>query len=77
MRVLSSGYLEHDHPLFPAGTPYVVIGVDSWEAAKAVRAALIEVARLDNASWDLDWEPGDGAFRVLRVFPDVDTLLSG
>jgi hypothetical protein len=76
MRVLSSGYLERDHPLFPAGTAYVAVGIDSWEAAKAVRAALIDIARLDNASWDLDWERGDGAFRIIRLFPDVDAFLS-
>lgn len=71
MRILESGYLDHDHPLFPAGTAYVTVGVDSWDAAIAVRAALAEVARLDDAAWDLYWESGKGAFRLIQLFPDL------
>jgi hypothetical protein len=74
MRVLSSGYLEWNHPLFPIGTPYVELGVDSWEAAQALRKALAPVARLDTASWDLDWEHGAYAFRQIRIFPDPRAL---
>jgi hypothetical protein len=74
MRVVSAGYLGWNHPRFPPGTPFVAIGVDSWEAARAVRAALVDVARLDDASWDLDWESCDGVFRMIRVFPEAEAF---
>ena len=72
MRVLECGYLKRAHPLHPAGTAFVTVGVDSWDAARAVRVTLAPIARLDDASWDLDWESGNGAFRRIQLFPDPD-----
>lgn len=73
MRVEGGGRLEWDHPLHARGTPYVALSVDSWDAADAARAALQPIARLDDASWDLDWERTESAFRVIRVFPEHTT----
>lgn len=68
MDVVGAGLLDEDHELFPIGTPYVVIAVDTWDAADAVRDAFEHEARLDEASWALDWSPSTSAFRTIRIF---------
>jgi hypothetical protein len=74
MDVIDAGILDHDHVLFPLGTPYVVVGVDNWDAADAVRAALEPIARLDEDSWILDWARCEIYFREIRIFPDINCL---
>lgn len=72
MDVVEHGLLTSDHVLFPAGTPYVVVAVESWDAADAVRDALEAVARLDEAAWAIDWTRTTRGFREIRIFPDPD-----
>lgn len=72
MDVVGAGLLDEDHDLYPSGTPYVTVAVDTWDAADAVRHALDEIAGLDEASWALDWSRVDPGFRTIRIFPAAD-----
>ena len=72
MAVLGTGWLEADDVLHPRGTAFVTVGVDSWDAADAVRDSLDNFAGLDEAAWALDWMPSTSAFRMIRVFPEFD-----
>jgi hypothetical protein len=74
MQILFAGFLEWDHPLHISGTPYVAVGVEDWEAATRLQTALDPIARLDEASWTLDWESCSKAFRMIRVFPELPAL---
>jgi hypothetical protein len=70
MRVVGAGRLDRPHRLFPVGTPYVLIAVGSWPAAEAIHRALRPIARLDEASWAIDWWQSRDAFREIKIFPD-------
>ena len=71
MEVVDADVLRVDHVMYPVGTPYVTIGVSSWDAAEAVRLAFEPIAGLDEAAWTLDWARSDKAFRVIRIFPKL------
>lgn len=72
MSVVEAGYLERRYRDFPIGTPYVDVGVASWEAAAAVHEALASVARLSEAAWRVGWRSDGAAYRTIRVFPQPD-----
>jgi hypothetical protein len=74
MRVVNAGLLERPHRLFPIGTPYIQLAVDSWAAAEAIHQALAPVAGLDEAAWAIDWWQSTHGFREIKIFPDPTEL---
>lgn len=72
MDVTDAGAVSSEHSIRSAGTPYVVISVDSWDAADAVQSALFDVAGLDEAEWTAGWTRSDRGFREITIFPPLD-----
>lgn len=75
--VLGSGLMTDEDTYWydkPVGTPYVLIGVDSWDASVDVERALKEVALTNSATWMCCWEDVDGAELGLKVVVDPDQL---
>jgi hypothetical protein len=57
-----------------AGTPYVVVVADSWDAADAVQVALFDIAGLDDAEWVAGWMRSSDGFREITIFPSFDIV---
>ena len=72
MEVTHSGSVSSEHDIRPIGTPYVVVSVDSWDAADAVQLALFEIAGLDEAEWTAGWMRSEHGFREITIFPRTD-----
>jgi len=72
MDVTDAGTAASPHSIRPIGTPYVVISVDSWDAADAVQEALFDVAGLAAAEWTAGWTGSDHGFREIAIYPPFD-----
>ena len=72
MDVVGAGLVGADDSIRPPGTVYLVIFVDSWDAADAVQSALFEVGGLDEAEWTAGWSRSQQGFREITIFPPLD-----
>jgi hypothetical protein len=71
MWVEEAGFVDVDYEAFPAGTPYVSVGVDSWGAATAVYEALCGIARIEDGAWVVGWAPSERGFKKIKIYPEL------
>jgi hypothetical protein len=67
------GCVDNDFEPFPPGTPYVWIGVDSWDAAEAVYEAFRTIGRIDEGRWIGGWFRSERGMRKIKLYPQVDS----
>jgi hypothetical protein len=72
MEVTGAGILEWNDEARLAGTPFVTVVADSWDAADAVQMALQDIAGLDEAEWVAGWTHSVHGFREIKIFPTPD-----
>ena len=72
MDVVDAGYVAGKDGPRPAGTAFVVVIADNWDAAEAIQVALSDIAGLDDAEWVAGWTRSAHGFREITIFPSLD-----
>lgn len=63
------GRVDNPFEPFKRGTPFVWVGVDSWEAAEALHTAFAQVGRIDESRWIGGWVQSRFGFRKIKIYP--------
>lgn len=70
MSVMNVAYLEVDDGR-PEGTAYAVLSADSFDAAAALRRAVVSVAGLSDDEWRTGWSETAGRLFAIQIYPTL------